>query len=124
MRTLNSEEVRCASTSAFPPRDSRFFVSSWVLMVFAGMTAKDLGIRPFGYVTSMIATIGLWLVVTPAIGAIALRRPWEWVAVVAARRPWTEHLQRHERVPGSCARTDSARAASPPSADPTEGSSR
>jgi len=59
-----------------PAAGLSFFVSSWVLMVFAGMTAKDVGIRPFGYVTSMIATIGLWLVVTPAIGAIALRRPW------------------------------------------------
>jgi hypothetical protein len=39
-------------------------------MIFAGITATDLGIKPFGYVTSMIATIGLWLVVAPAIGAV------------------------------------------------------
>ncbi len=52
-----------------------FFVSAWLLMIFAGITYQDVGIRPFGYVTSMVATIGLWLVVSPAVGAIALRRP-------------------------------------------------
>jgi hypothetical protein len=48
-----------------------FFVSSWLLMLFAGITAADTGIRPFGYVTSMVVTIGLWLVLAPAVGAIA-----------------------------------------------------
>jgi hypothetical protein len=48
-----------------------FFVSAWVLMLFAGALAKDVGILPFGYVTSMVATIGLWLTVVPAIGAVA-----------------------------------------------------
>jgi hypothetical protein len=48
-----------------------FFVSAWVLMLFAGVLAKDVGILPFGYVTSMVATIGLWLAVVPAIGAVA-----------------------------------------------------
>jgi hypothetical protein len=47
-----------------------FFVSAWLLMVFAGMTASDVGIRPFGYLTSMVVTIGLWLTLAPAIGAI------------------------------------------------------
>jgi hypothetical protein len=48
-----------------------FFVSSWMLMLFAGALAKDVGILPFGYVTSMVATIGLWLTIAPAIGAVA-----------------------------------------------------
>lgn len=48
-----------------------FFVSSWVLMIFAGIVGPDVGIHPFGYVTSMIVTIGLWLTLAPAIGAIA-----------------------------------------------------
>ncbi len=48
-----------------------FFVSSWVLMLFAGITGADVGIRPFGYLTSMIVTIGLWLTLAPAIGAIS-----------------------------------------------------
>jgi len=48
-----------------------FFVSAWLLMIFAGITSSDVGIRPFGYVTSMVVTIGLWLVLAPAVGAIA-----------------------------------------------------
>ena len=31
----------------------------------------DVGIRPFGYLTAMVVTIGLWLTLAPAIGAIA-----------------------------------------------------
>ncbi len=48
-----------------------FFVSSWLLMIFAGIVGTDVGIRPFGYLTSMVVTIGLWLTVAPAVGAIA-----------------------------------------------------
>jgi hypothetical protein len=48
-----------------------FFVSSWLLMIFAGITASDVGIRPFGYLTSTVVTIGLWLTLAPAVGAIA-----------------------------------------------------
>jgi hypothetical protein len=48
-----------------------FFVSAWLLMIFAGIVPADVGIKPFGYVTSMVVTIGLWLVLAPAIGAIA-----------------------------------------------------
>lgn len=48
-----------------------FFVSAWLLMIFAGIVSTDVGIHPFGYVTSLVATIGLWLVLAPAIGAVA-----------------------------------------------------
>lgn len=51
-----------------------FFVSAWLLMLFAGAVHVDVGIRPFGYVTSMVVTIALWLVLAPAIGAVARRR--------------------------------------------------
>jgi hypothetical protein len=47
-----------------------FFVSAWLLMLFAGITSTDVGIQPFGYVTSMVVTIALWLTLAPAIGAI------------------------------------------------------
>jgi hypothetical protein len=57
-----------------PAAGLMFFVSSWVLMLFAGVTAHDIGIRPFGYVTSMVATIGLWLTVAPAITAVGGKR--------------------------------------------------
>lgn len=48
-----------------------FFVSAWLMMIFGGIVSTDVGIRPFGYVTSMIVTIGLWLVLAPAVGAVA-----------------------------------------------------
>jgi hypothetical protein len=48
-----------------------FFVSAWVLMIFVGVVYRDVGILPIGYVTSMVVTIGLWLTMAPAIGAVA-----------------------------------------------------
>ena len=48
-----------------------FFVSAWLLMIFAGIVGAEVGIRPFGYLTSMVVTIALWLTLAPAIGAIA-----------------------------------------------------
>ncbi len=51
-----------------------FFLSAWFLMIFGGITRSDLGIRPFGYISSMVITIGLWLAVAPAIGAVSMRR--------------------------------------------------
>jgi hypothetical protein len=55
-----------------------FFVSAWLLMIFAGILHEQVGINPFGYGTSVLATIALWLVVAPAVGAIAssMRRRW------------------------------------------------
>jgi hypothetical protein len=47
-----------------------FFVSSWLLMLFAGAVAHDVGIHPFGYLTAMVVTIGLWLAVAPAVTAV------------------------------------------------------
>jgi len=38
-----------------------FFVSAWLLMIFAGIVGTDVGIHPFGYITAMVA---------PAIGAV------------------------------------------------------
>jgi hypothetical membrane protein len=48
-----------------------FFVSAWVLMIFAGIAAKNVGVHPVGYFTAMVVTIGLWLTVAPAIGAVS-----------------------------------------------------
>ncbi len=52
-----------------------FFVSAWLLMLFAGATHEDVGIAPFGYLTSMVVTIALWLTLAPAIGAAAKAAP-------------------------------------------------
>lgn len=48
-----------------------FFLSAWLAMIFAGIVSRDVGIQPFGYITAMVVTIALWLVVAPAVGAIA-----------------------------------------------------
>ena len=48
-----------------------FFVSAWILMIFAGIVDQDVGIRPFGYTTALIVTIALWLTLAPAIGAVS-----------------------------------------------------
>ena len=56
---------------SLPAAGALFFFSAWLLMIFAGIVHHDVGIRPFGYVTSMVVTIGLWLVIAPAAGAIA-----------------------------------------------------
>jgi hypothetical protein len=50
-----------------------FFVSAWLLMIFAGITSGKVGIKPFGYITAMVVTLALWLVVAPAVGAVAGR---------------------------------------------------
>ncbi len=52
-----------------------FFVSAWLLMLFTGIVHADLGVAPIGYLTSMVVTIGLWLVVAPAIGADSSTSP-------------------------------------------------
>jgi len=52
-----------------------FFLSSWLLMLFAGGLHADTGLRPFGYLDAMVATIGLWLVLVPAIAAVARFQP-------------------------------------------------
>jgi hypothetical protein len=48
-----------------------FFVSAWLLMVFAGILSSRVGIRAFGYTTAMVATIAVWLVLAPAINAVS-----------------------------------------------------
>jgi len=63
---------------SLPAAGGFFFLSAWLTMIFAGILSKSVGIRPFGYGTAMVATIGVWLVIAPAAGAIAssMRRGW------------------------------------------------
>jgi hypothetical protein len=56
---------------ALPGAGAGFFLSAWLLMIFAGILSQRIGVKPFGYGTALVATIGLWLVVAPAAGAIA-----------------------------------------------------
>lgn len=65
---------------SLPAAGGFFFVSAWLMMIFAGILSKSVGIRPFGYGTAMVATIAVWLVIAPAAGAIAssMRGRWTW----------------------------------------------
>ena len=59
---------------SLPAAGAGFFLSAWLMMIFAGIVHEKVGIRPFGYVTAMVVTIGIWLVLAPAIGAVASAR--------------------------------------------------
>ncbi len=61
----------CRSILAIPAAGVGFFFSAWVLMLGAGAFASDVGIKPFGYGTSMFVTIILWVAMAPVVGAIA-----------------------------------------------------
>ena len=64
----------CRAFFAIPAAGGGFFLSAWILMIFTGILAGDLGVKPISYVTSMVATVGLWLVIAPVAGAIARRK--------------------------------------------------
>ena len=60
----------CAYFS-LPAAGLLFFLSALFFMLFEHAVAEQVGLRQVDYVTSMVITIGLWLVVAPAIGAVA-----------------------------------------------------
>ena len=57
-----------------PAAGLMFFVSAWFTMIFAGIVSGNVGIKPFGYGTALVVTIGLWLVIAPAAGAVGRPR--------------------------------------------------
>jgi hypothetical protein len=61
-----------------PAAGMMFFVSAWLLMLFAGAIDTDVGIKPFGYLTSMVCTIAIWLAIAPAAAAVAGRKGARW----------------------------------------------
>lgn len=63
--------MRRAAYSSIPATGGFFFLSAWLLMIFAGVVAEEVGIEPIGYVTAMVATIGLWLVMVPVVSTVA-----------------------------------------------------
>ena len=58
---------------AIPAAGLGFFFSAWLTMIFWGIIAPGVGVQTISYVTAMLVTIGLWLVVAPLIAA-AVRR--------------------------------------------------
>ena len=58
---------------AIPSAGGSFFFSAWIVMVFWGIVAPDLGITTIGYGHAMLITIALWMAVAPLIFTIARR---------------------------------------------------
>ncbi len=56
---------------AIPGAGLSVFFSAWVLMLYGGILKEELGNQPFSYGTALLATIVLWVVIAPVIGAIA-----------------------------------------------------
>lgn len=78
----------CRGFFAIPAAGGSFFFSAWLTMIFAGIVPGYFGVdRTLSYVESMIATIGLWLIVAPLVGAVGRRgcRP-RWAGPWSRRR--------------------------------------
>jgi predicted membrane protein len=61
----------------FPFLPGAFFFSAWLLMIFWGIIAPDVGLPTIGYPEAMLVTIALWLVAFPATLVLAGGR-WGW----------------------------------------------
>jgi hypothetical protein len=64
----------CLGIFLIPTAGATFFFSAWIVMVFWGMVAPDVGLRTISYATAMLVTIGLWLAVAPLIEIRRRRR--------------------------------------------------
>ncbi len=70
---------------AIPGAGLSIFFSAWVLMLYGGILNDELGTTPFSYGTALFATLVLWVVIAPVIGAIAYpswrsrKPPPQWV---------------------------------------------
>lgn len=60
---------------AIPAAGAGFFFSAWLLMIFWGIVAPDLGIGTIDYLMSMLITIAIWLVVAPMAAALVKKGP-------------------------------------------------
>ena len=60
--------------TAIPAACAGFFLSAWILMMFWGIIAPDFNVKTIGYITAMLITIGVWLVVAPLAAAIASKK--------------------------------------------------
>ncbi|MBI2855272.1 MAG: hypothetical protein HYX93_00310 [Chloroflexi bacterium] len=71
----------CLAIMAIPSAGLSFFFSSWIVMIFWGIIADDVGIKTVSYNGAMLVTIGMWMAVAPLIAAVARTtrvRVWRW----------------------------------------------
>ena len=63
----------CLSILLIPSAGASFFLSTWVVMLFWGVVAPDVGVGTIGHWRAAVVTIGLWIAVAPLIGALSRR---------------------------------------------------
>ncbi len=63
----------CLSILLIPSAGASFFLSTWIVMLFWGIVAPDVGVGTIGYWRAALVTIGLWIAVAPLIGALSRR---------------------------------------------------
>ena len=64
-----------------PSAGGSFFFSAWLVMVFWGIMAPDVGVNTVSYVRAMVMTIGLWMAIAPLVFTMTRR------SRARARRP-------------------------------------
>lgn len=60
----------CFSILLIPSAGASFFFSAWIIMVFWGIMADDIGVNTISYPGAMVVTIALWMTVAPLIAAL------------------------------------------------------
>ena len=58
---------------AIPSAGASFFFSAWIVMIFWGIVADDVGVETVSYKTAMVITVALWIAVAPLMAVIARR---------------------------------------------------
>ncbi|MFH1560940.1 MAG: hypothetical protein ABID84_06020 [Chloroflexota bacterium] len=64
----------CFAILAIPSAGLSFFFSSWIVMIFWGIIADDVGVETIGYKGAMVVTLALWMAMAPLIAAMGRRR--------------------------------------------------
>ena len=60
----------CLAILAIPSAGAFFFFSSWIVMIFWGIIADDVGIETISYRGAMLVTIALWIAMAPLIAVL------------------------------------------------------
>ena len=64
----------CLAILAIPSAGVSFFFSAWIVMIFWGIIADDVGIETISYRGAMLVTIAMWMAMAPLIAAMGRRR--------------------------------------------------
>jgi hypothetical protein len=54
-----------------PSAGVSFFFSAWIVMIFWGIMADDVGVETLSYRGALVVTIALWLVIAPFFATLS-----------------------------------------------------